>query len=167
MSTPDPLNPAGEAGTAENALKQERDDLHDRVLRLTAEFDNYRKRTDKERREWSESITADIVRELLPVVDDLDRALDVPVERGPGAEAVARYRHGFEIIRKQFVDMLRRRGVEPLEVVGQDFDPAWHEAIANEPADGRRDGEITAEIRRGYRIGQRLIRPAMVKVAKA
>ena len=63
--------------------------------------------------------------------------------------------------------MLRRRGVEPLDVVGPDFDPVWHEAVATDPADGRRDGEITAEVRRGYRIGQRLLRPAQVKVAKA
>ncbi len=63
--------------------------------------------------------------------------------------------------------MLRRRGVEALDVVGQDFNPEWHEALATDPLDGRRDGEITAEIRRGYRLGTRLLRPAMVKVAQA
>jgi molecular chaperone GrpE len=63
--------------------------------------------------------------------------------------------------------VLRRRGVEPLDVIGQPFDPEWHEAVAHEPADGRPDGEITAELRRGYRIGSKLLRAAMVKVAKA
>jgi len=72
-----------------------------------------------------------------------------------------------ELTRKQLLDALKRRGVEPLEVVGTTFDPAWHEAIAHEPAEGRQDGEITGEVRRGYRIGQRLLRPAMVRVAKA
>jgi molecular chaperone GrpE len=72
-----------------------------------------------------------------------------------------------ELIHRQLLEALRRRGAETFETVGRDFDPAWHEALASEPANGHRDGEITAEIRRGYRIGQRLIRPAMVKVAKA
>jgi molecular chaperone GrpE len=65
------------------------------------------------------------------------------------------------------IEALRRRGAEPFDSIGQDFDPSWHEALASEPANGRRDGEIVAEIRRGYRIGARLLRPALVKVAKA
>lgn len=143
------------------ALKQERDDLQDRLLRAVAEFDNYRKRTDRERRELSEAIASDVVRDLLPVVDDLERAL--AAAESPDSAL----RTGVDLIYRQLLDTLRRRGVEALESVGQDFDPAWHEALASEPADGRRDGEITQEIRRGYRIGQRLIRPALVKVAKA
>ena len=101
----------------------------------------------------------------------------LPVARRPRARAgraaptrrriSAHIANGVELIRRQLLEVLRRRGVEPLDVVGQDFDPEWHEAVADEPANGRRDGEITAEIRRGYRIGQRLLRPAMVKVAKA
>ena len=150
-------------GTA-SALQQERDELYDRLLRTTAEFDNYRKRTDRERRTLSESVAADLIQDLLPVIDDLERALRS--ETG-GDAALDRYRQGFELIQRQLLDVLRKRGVEPLEVVGQDFDPEWHESVATEPADGRPDGEITAEIRRGYRIGQRLLRPAMVRVAKA
>jgi molecular chaperone GrpE len=108
-----------------------------------------------------------VIREFLPVVDDLERALAAPIEAGPAAERVAVLRDGVELIRRQLHDALKRRGVEALEVVGQLFDPQWHEALAQEPANGRRDGEITAEIRRGYRIGQRLLRPALVKVAQA
>jgi molecular chaperone GrpE len=63
--------------------------------------------------------------------------------------------------------VLRRHGVEPFDSVGRDFDPEWHEAVTTEPVDGHRDGEVTAELRRGYRIGQRLLRPAIVKVAKS
>jgi molecular chaperone GrpE len=155
------------AGTPEEALRRERDDLHDRLLRTAAEFDNYRKRTDRERREQTEYVTADLLRDFLPVLDDLERALAAPIDPGPGADRATAYRNGFDLIRRQFVDLLRRRGVEPLDVIGKDFDPEWHEAVGSEPADGHRDGEVTREVRRGYRIGGRLLRPAMVTVAKA
>jgi molecular chaperone GrpE len=146
-----------------SALQQERDDLYDRLLRLTADFDNFRKRTERERRDLSDAITADVIRDLLPAVDDLERAL-----AAPAAEDAGVYRRGVELIHRQLMELLRKRGVEPLDSVGQDFDPNWHEAVVHEPAaEGRRDGEITAELRRGYRIGQRLLRPAQVKVAKA
>jgi molecular chaperone GrpE len=148
-----------------SALQQERDDLYERLLRTTAEFDNYRKRTERERRSLSEAVSADLIQDLLPVIDDLERALRA-TETG-GDPAVDRLRQGFELIHRQLLDVLRRRGVEPLDVVGRDFDPEWHESVATEPATGARDGEITAEIRRGYRIGQRLLRPAMVRVATA
>ncbi len=161
--------PAGASGTEApgDALRRERDDLYDRLLRTTAEFDNYRKRIDRERREWSDAAAADLLRDLLPVVDDFERALAVPVEAAAGAEGITRYRDGVDLIRRQLLDVLRRRGVEPFDSVGQDFNPEWHEAITNEPADGHRDGEVTVEMRRGYRIGPRLLRPAVVKVAKS
>jgi molecular chaperone GrpE len=146
------------------ALQQERDDLRDRLLRSAAEFDNYRKRTERERRELSEAASADLIRELLPIVDDFERALASEVWHSSGESAA---RRGIELIHRQLVDTLRKRGVEPLEVVGADFDPMWHEAVASDPAEGRRDGEITAEVRRGYRVGARLLRPAQVKVARA
>lgn len=145
-----------------DALEQERDALHDRWLRTSADFDNYRKRTERERRDLSDAIAADVVRDLLPIVDDLERAL-----ASPAWPADSGARRGVELIHRQLVDLLRKRGVEPLDVVGVDFDPMWHEAVASEPANGRRDGEVTAEVRRGYRIGPRLLRPAQVRVAKA
>lgn len=144
------------------AVRQERDDLQDRLLRTAAEFDNYRKRTERERRELSEAVAGDLIRDILPVVDDLERAIAAATDSPDPA-----LRSGVELIHRQLVDVLRRRGAEPFEAIGRDFDPAWHEALASEPAAGRRDGEITAEIRRGYRIGARLLRPALVKVAKA
>jgi len=152
---------AGSADTAD-ALRQERDDLQDRLLRTAAEFDNYRKRTDRERRELSDAVAGDLMRDIIPVIDDLERAMAAATE-----SADPSLRAGVELIHRQLVEVLRRRGAEPFESVGQDFDPVWHEALASEPADGRRDGEITAEIRRGYRLGARLLRPALVKVAKA
>jgi molecular chaperone GrpE len=162
MSNDDLNVPTTEADSAD-ALQRERDDLYDRLLRTTAEFDNYRKRTERERREHSEYVAADLLRDLLPLVDDMERALAAPIEAA--SPQIATYRNGIELIHRQFLETLRRRGVEPLDVVGQPFDPEWHEAIAREAAPGFREGQITAEVRRGYRLGSRLLRAAMVKVA--
>lgn len=167
MSTEHTTTPPGDPGDRDGALARERDELRDRLLRTAAEFDNYRKRTERERREASDYAATELLREILPVVDDLERALAAPVEPGPGADRIAAYRDGLDLIRRQFLEVLKRRGVEPLDVVGQQFDPQWHEALAQEPANGRPDGEVTAEIRRGYRLGQRLLRAALVKVAQA
>jgi len=143
-------------------LQRERDELYDRLLRMTADFDNYRKRNERERRDLSDAVTADLVRDVLPAVDDLERALAAPASD----DAAQAYRKGVELIHRRLLETLRKRGVEPLDVVGQDFDPNWHEAVAHDPGAGHRDGEITAELRRGYRIGQRLLRPAQVRVAR-
>jgi molecular chaperone GrpE len=110
----------------------------------------------------SESITASVVSDLLPLVDDLERALAVEAA-SEGAEA---YRRGVELVLKQLEDLLRKRGVTPIDAIGADFDPNFHQAVLYEPAEGHREGEIIEEFRRGYMIGDRLLRPAMVKVAK-
>jgi molecular chaperone GrpE len=163
---PSPAAP-DESGAAA-ALQQERDELFDRLRRTMADFDNYRKRTDRERRELSDVITADVIRDVLPVLDDLERALAAQASSSDPQESAGSYRRGVELIHRQLVDALRKRGVEPIDVIGQPFDPMWQEAVAQEPAaDGEKDGTVTAEIRRGYRIGQRLLRPAQVRVAKA
>lgn len=141
---------------------RERDELHDRLLRKTAEFENYRKRVDRERRESAKYAAGDLLEALLPIVDDFERALQV--EAGPEAAA---YREGVELIYKQLQDLLARRGVTPIDAVGQAFDPHVHQAITYESSPGRAEGEVIAEVRRGYKLGDRLLRPAMVKVAKA
>lgn len=140
----------------------ERDTYRDQLLRARAEFDNFRKRMERERRQMGARAVEDAVRDLLPIVDDLERAL-----AADSGDTAGSFHQGVEMIHKQMVDLLRRRGVEPIEVVGQDFDPNIHEAVAYEPAEGRREGEIIGELRRGYRIGDRLVRPAMVRVAQA
>jgi molecular chaperone GrpE len=144
------------------ALRKERDELYDRLLRATAEFDNYRKRVDRERRETSERVTASVLEEVLPVVDDFERAL-----RADAAGSAETYRAGLEIIYKQFQEVLSRRGVTPVATVGTDFDPHVHQAVAYDESPGHRDGEVVEEMRRGYKLGDRLLRPAMVRVAKA
>ena len=144
------------------ALKTERDALQDRLLRTAAEFDNYRKRIDRERRDQSESAAASLLAEVLPVVDNLERALQAPA--GPEAAGV---RAGVELIHRQLMDLLRKRGVTPVDAVGTQFDPQVHQAVAYEDAPDRRDGEVIEQFTRGYRLGDKLVRPAMVKVAKA
>jgi molecular chaperone GrpE len=142
------------------ALKAERDALQDRLLRTAAEFDNYRKRIDRERRDQSESAAATLLAEILPVVDNLERALQAP--SGPEA---AGYRAGVELIHRQLLDMLRKRGVTPIDALGADFDPRFHQAVSQESSQTHRDGEVMEEMQRGYMLGDRLLRPAMVKVA--
>jgi molecular chaperone GrpE len=144
------------------ALRRERDEMYDRLLRKTAEFDNYRKRIDKERRELSEWAAAEVLTDMLNVLDNLDRAL--AAEAPPEAQG---YRAGVELIHRQIGEILRKRGVTALETLGGDFDPHVHQAVAYEETPGAREGEIVGELRKGYRLGDRLLRPALVRVAKA
>jgi molecular chaperone GrpE len=153
---------AAGAGPDTDALKRERDEYYDRLLRKTAEFDNYRKRVERERREQADQAVVDLLEDLLLVVDDFDLALTVDA----GEEAAA-YRKGVELIHAKLHDMLRKKGVRPIEAIGADFDPNIHQAVIHEPSPGHREGEVVGELRRGYTIGDRLLRPSMVKVAKA
>ena len=169
--TDDPPSAPTESSTAAPAateplatVERERDNYYDRLLRTTAEFDNYRKRVDRERREQGEQAVTAILRDLLAIVDDFDLAL--AVDAGDDDKTAA-YRKGIELIEAKLHDLLRKYGVKPIEALGTDFDPTLHQAVVHEPSPGHRDGEVIEELRRGYMIGDRLLRPAMVKVAKA
>ena len=151
---------AAPAATAD--LERERDDFKDRWLRKSAEFDNYRRRVDRERREQAEQSVVDLMQDLLSVVDDFDRALTVDAGEGGAA-----YRKGVELIHGKLHDLLRRHGVKPIEALGADFDPNVHQAVMHEASPDHREGEVIGELRKGYTINDRLLRPAMVKVAKA
>ena len=142
-------------------LQRERDDYHDRWLRKTAEFDNYRKRVERERREQADQKVTDLLLELLPIVDDFDRALTMDAGEGGAA-----YRKGIELIHAKLNDLLRKHGVHPIESLGADFDPNVHQAVIHESSPEHREGEVIGELARGYMMGDRLLRPAMVKVAK-
>jgi molecular chaperone GrpE len=143
-------------------LERERDDYKDRWMRKTAEFDNYRRRIERERREQADQAVVDLLQDLLSVVDDFDRALTVDAGESGGA-----YRKGVELIHGKLHDLLRRHGVKPLEALGADFDPNVHQAVMHEASPDHREGEVIGELRKGYTINDRLLRPAMVKVAKA
>ncbi len=143
-------------------LRRDKDALQDRLLRTAAEFDNYRKRTERDRRDQADSAAAAAIEDLLPIVDNLERALQAPV--GTDAEG---YRKGVELVHQQMMELLRRRGVKPIQAGGADFDPRFHEAVTHETSADHREGEVMEELRRGYTLGERLLRPSMVKVAKA
>jgi molecular chaperone GrpE len=165
MDDTDDINGATEVPEAPadaSELQKERDEYYDRLLRKTAEFDNYRKRVERERLGLSEAAAASVIEELLPLVDDLERALKADT----GSDATEGYRRGVELIHRQLLEILKKRGVRPIAALGADFDPYYHQAVAHDAAEGRREGEIIEEFRRGYMLGDRLLRPSMVKVAK-
>jgi molecular chaperone GrpE len=150
------------AAPATDPLQKERDEYYERLLRKTAEFDNYRKRIERERKDFTEWAAADVLGDLLAVMDDFERALaaQAPPEAQP-------YKAGVEIIHRALADLVRKRGVTPIEPVGADFDPHLHQAVAYDVVEGAREGEVVEELRKGYMLGERLLRPALVKVARA
>jgi molecular chaperone GrpE len=163
-----PTNGAGGADEEFDKLRAERDEFKDLLLRKSAEFENYRRRNEKERRELAEFANADLLRDILPLLDNLERALGSASETqnaGDPAAALEAYRAGIDLIRRQFQDLLRKKGVTPIEALGADFDPYFHQAVTRESSDAHREGEVMEELQRGYKLGDRLLRPAMVKVA--
>ncbi len=143
----------------ESLLAAERE----RMLRLRADFDNYRKRTERERAEIERYALADVLRELLPVVDNLERALSV--QGMPSAAGEANDLHkGVEMIARQFQELLKRYGLVPIVAVGERFDPSVHEAVFQEESEGVLTPTVALELQRGYRLNDRLLRPSLVKV---
>jgi molecular chaperone GrpE len=138
-------------------LKGERDQLLDRLARLQAEFENARKRTERERLEFRDYATGNVVEQFLPVVDNFELAL----KSGGTAEQL---RHGVELIVKQFEEILRGLQVNPIPTVGEVFDPRIHEALGSVERDDMPDQHVAEEIRRGYKLRERLLRPALVRV---
>ena len=159
--TPDQSSP--ETSEGPDQLQRERDEYYELLLRKTAEFDNFRKRIDRERTERESAAAVDLIADMLPLLDDLERALDVDAD----TTTAASYREGVELIHHQLLDLLGKRGVSPIDAVGADFDPHVHQAVATEAVADHRDGEVIDELRRGYMIRGRLLRAAMVRVAKA
>ena len=141
-------------------------EAQDAVLRRQADFENYRKRVERERTDTYNRVVADAARKLLPVMDNLTRALDA--ERSVESSESAEFRHflhGVQLISKQLSEVLESFGVQPIPAVGERFDPHIHEAVVTEPSDEHEPDTVVEELARGYRIGDRLLRPAMVKVA--
>ncbi len=132
----------------------------DRAARLQAEFDNFRKRNAKELQDYREYALADALKSLLPILDSLDRALKTK------AASLDDFHGGIELIDKQFHDALAKLGVEPIPAAGELFDPNLHQAIQMVDTDEAEDNHVIDELQRGYKLKERLLRPAMVRVAR-
>jgi len=143
------------------ALIEEKNTLYDRLLRLAAEFENYRKRVERERERWLEEARAEVLTEFLPIIDNFKRALESAKVLG-NRESVLQ---GLDLIYNQFKAVLARFGVTALETIGQPFDPMFHEAVSVEPTDEYEENTIIDEYEQGYVMGDKLLRPARVKVA--
>ena len=138
--------------------KQDYDDLDDRFKRILAEFENYKKRSTKEREGLYNSILSDVVEVMLPVVDNLENAAKVETKD-------ENYKQGVELVLKQFKDVLASKGVEEIKALGEIFDPELHEAVSSIQDENLGEKEIAQEYRKGYKIGNRVIRHSMVVVA--
>ena len=140
-------------------LRSERDSLVDRLARMQAEFDNARKRAAKEQQDFRDYALVDTIKTIIPVLDSFDRALQSSPEK-------SEFHGGVELIQKQLVDALTRLGVKPISAKGEQFDPRYHEAIEMVDTEDVDDHQVLEELQRGYKLKDRLLRPAMVKVAR-
>ena len=138
--------------------KSEYDELDDRYKRILAEFENYKKRSAKERESLYNSILSDVVEVMLPILDNLENAAKVETKD-------EEYKKGIELVLKQFQDTLKAKGVEEIKTVGETFDPELHEAVSSVHDDTKGEKEIVQEYRKGYKIGSKVIRHSMVVVA--
>ncbi|MEQ1896203.1 MAG: nucleotide exchange factor GrpE [Vicinamibacterales bacterium] len=156
-----PADASGQQDSELDTLRKEKDALQDRVLRAAADFDNYRKRIERERRDLVDYAATELLVEVLPILDDLELAL-----KQPDVPETAAYRQGVELVHRKMLDLLKKRGVTTIVAAGQTFDPNVHEAVVHEVSE-HEEGTVTGELRRGYMLRDRLLRPAMVKVAKS
>ena len=144
--------------TEQSSLQQELEETQDRYKRIMAEFDNYKKRSAKERESLYNSLVADIVTSLLPTLDNLEKAVNTKTED-------TGYKQGVEMVLKQFIDTLGNLGVKEIETKGTTFNPEYHEAVSSVQDDELGEKEIKEEFRKGYKIGDKVIRHSMVVVA--
>lgn len=164
---------AGQGSPAEQSLEDrvtaltaERDEAKDRMLRLAAEFENWKKRARKDQLEGESKARENVLRDLLEVMDNLDRAVSSAEAGGPGADPAAVLK-GVQLVLRLFQTKLERYDVRPVEAKGLPFDPRIHEAVSQVPSQDVPVGHVVNELQRGYKIGDRLLRPALVAVATA
>ena len=153
------------AASETEKLRVERDALLDRLARLQAEFDNARKRAVREQQEFREFAAADVIKNFLPILDSFERALRAGGDSNSNSNSND-FRNGIELIYRQFQDALQKIGVQPIVSVGQAFDPRVHEAVEMVDTSEVPDHHVLDELQRGYRYKERLLRPAMVRVAR-
>ena len=160
LETPTPPADASDTTVVQAA---EHDKCLDQLRRKTDEFDNFRKRIDRERAGRAQATSVDLTKDVLPLIDDFKCALAAPAEGGQAAV----YRNGVELIYRQLFELLRKRGVTRIDTASAQFDPHFHQAVAHKISKTHQEDEILDELRCGYMLGTRLLRPAMVRAAKA
>jgi molecular chaperone GrpE len=143
-------------------LEKEAAEYKDQWLRAAADYKNFKRRTDQERADLIRGASAGLLLKLLPVVDDLERALSSVT---PDVEATPWY-GGFKLIPQKLQTVLESEGVTPIEALGQDFDPNFHEAVIYEAAGEGQEGKVVGELQKGYKLRDRVLRPTMVKVGQ-
>lgn len=140
--------------------KQKAEEYLQLLKRVQADFDNFRKRTVQERTDWSKYCSQRLATSLLPILDNFERALQA------GGDDINSFRGGIELIYRQLKDALEKDGIKPMETVGTEFDPNFHEAVMQGPSEDHPDNTVIEEFQKGYILVDRVLRPAMVKVAK-
>ena len=164
-SVAEPLDPLAQLQADVNTAKAEVAEWQDRFLRKAAEFENYRKRTEKEKAEAMMLAKSSVLIEFLPILDACERALKSFSEAQNASVGLPQYREGVELLYKQMLDTMSRIGVVPMETEGKAFDPHLHEALSREETPDFEENTIVREFRRGYLIKDKLLRPAQVIVA--
>ena len=184
-SSPEASSPEAEAGSAPDAagdpaeriealtekveaLEEERDELNDKVLRKAAEFENFRRRMDREKKRRHEAGMVEVIEPILEVLDDFERSLDAAEELEDNQDPASAYeslKGGVEMVFRKFRDTLETLGVEPIEAEGEQFDESVHEAMMRQPSEEAEPGTVLQEIRKGYRMDDRVIRYSRVVVA--
>jgi len=147
------------------AAKQEASQEHDRVLRLSAEFENYKKRMNRQMDEFRKYANGELLKDLLSVVDNLERALNT-YKRDTGAETQDNFIEGIEMTLSEVLKILTRHHVTPIDSLGKPFDPVFHEAVMQEESDEQPENTVINEFQKGYLIHDRLLRPSMVVVSR-
>ena len=157
-----PANGEGQERDVLQNLQEERDDLYDRLLRKQAEFENFKKRIEREKAEFAQFASAELMRELLGALDSFDLAIrNASAEAGGSGNTL----RGFELIYKQLQDTMTRFGLKAVEAKGQPFDPNYHQAVSTQASADAAENTVIEELRKGYVLNGRLLRPAMVTVS--
>ena len=150
----------GDLAAAYQQLVAEKQEMYERLLRKQAEIENVRKRVEREKEDFLQHATMGLIRALLPTLDSLERGLKHREQHAP-----AKFYEGLDLIHRELLEVLKRAGLEPVDSEGKLFDPHVHQAVETVESEGHRDHEVVEELQRGYKLKNRLLRPAIVKVA--
>lgn len=146
------------------AAEKKAESNYERLLRMTAEFENYKKRSEREMNDFRKFANESLIKEILPVVDNLERALDTRNETN--SDALEGIREGVEMTLKGLKDSLKKFGVAPMDALGKPFDPNFHQAVSQEEREGYAENTVSKELQKGYMLSDRLLRPSMVVISK-